>query len=352
MAYTVNYSDGTKTAITVANGLVDTTTNLGLTGRGYTGYGEITAENFLHLLENFASSSPPSKPVEGQLWYDSNHNELKYFDNTVSNSGNWKSIASMTVQSSAPTSFGEQDGHFWLDEDTGILYIYYNGSWITVSDVTGNTRIESRTRFDTDDNSHRTIEVIVDGEIVSISSSDSSWAPQNSGSNTEYLEDGVTLLDTQFSNISKGVNLNETTGYYFQGTATSALYADLAERYHADAVYEYGTVVEIGGKYEVTQTTKKKSSDVFGVVSDSPAFMMNSGAGSQETHPFIALSGRIPVRVVGTVKKGDRLITSDTPGHAMAVGSESHDWQNVIGRALEDKVNEEAGIIEAVVGTK
>lgn len=351
MAYTVNYSDGTKTAITVANGLVDTTTNLGLVGRGYEGYGEQTAKNFLNLLENFSSSSPPSKPVEGQLWFDNNHRELKYFDNTVGSSGNWKSIASMTVQSSAPTSFGEQDGHFWLDEDSGILYIYYNGSWITVSDVTGNTRIESRTRYDTGDNTHRTVEVIVNGEIVSITSSDSTWSPQNSGSNAEYLEDGSTLLETQFSNIGKGINLNESSGYYFQGTATSALYADLAERYHSDAVYEYGTVVEIGGKYEITQTTTKNSSNVFGVISDNPAFMMNSGAGSRDTHPFVALSGRIPIRVVGSVKKGERLVSSETPGHAMSAGSE-YNWEHVIGRALEDKINSEAGIIEAVVGTK
>lgn len=354
MAYTVDFTDGTKTPISVANSSVNTTTNIGLVGQGYRNYGEVVAEDLLHLLENFASGSAPSKPVEGQLWYDSANNALKYFDNTVANSGNWKPIASMTVQSSAPTAVGETDGHFWLDSDTGILYLYYNGAWIAINDVAGDTRVVARTRFDTSDATHRTIEVIVAGEIVSITSSDATtWDPQNSGANTEYLEDGTTLLNTEFSKIARGINLNESTDYFFTGTATRALYADLAERYHADAPYEYGTIVELGGANEITATGKEYSSNVFGVISDKPAFAMNSGAGDNETHPYVALSGRIPARIVGKVKKGDRLVSSNVPGHAMSAGSEAGvDWVFVIGRALEDKVNDEPGLIEIVVGTK
>jgi hypothetical protein len=278
---------------------------------------------------------------------------LKYFDDIVANSGNWKPIASMTVQSTPPTTVGETDGHFWLDSDTGILYLYYNGAWITVSDVAGDTRVVARTRYDTDDVTHRTLEVIVGGEIVSIASSDGTqWIPQTSGANTEYLEDGTTLLNTQFPDLQNGINLNASAGYFFSGTATTALYADLAERYSADKPYLYGTVVKIGGTHEVTETDKEYCPDVFGVVSDKPAFAMNSGAGKQETHPYIALSGRIPVRVVGKVSKGERLVSSATPGVAMAAGQAGVDWQYVIGRALEDKINEDIGLIEAVVGTK
>lgn len=354
MAYTVDFTDGTKTAITVANSAVDTTTNIGLVGQGYRNYGEVVAEDLLHILENFASGSAPTKPVEGQLWYDSVNNQLKYFDDTIANSGNWKPIASMSFQSTAPTSVGETDGHFWLDSDTGLLYIYYNGSWLSISDVAGDTRVEARTRYDISDVTHRTIEVIVNGQIVSISSSDVAiWQPQNSGPNAEYLEDGITLLNTQFPSINRGVNLNTSSGYLFNGTAVRAQYADLAERYAADQPYEYGTVVRIGGVKEVTQTESEFCPDVFGVVSDKPAYGMNDGAGPQSTHPYVALSGRIPVRVVGKVSKGDRLVSSGVPGHAMSAGSQAGiHWQYVIGRALEDKINEEAGIIEAVVGTK
>lgn len=361
MTYTVDFTDGTKTAISVINSAVNTSTNIGLVGQGYRNYGEVIAENSLHMLENFASGSAPSKPVEGQLWYDSTNNQLKYFDDTVANSGNWKPVASMTVQSSPPSLVGETDGHFWLDSDTGLLSLYYSGSWISISDVAGDTRVESRTRYDINDATHRTVEVIVDGEIVSITSSDgTAWAPQNSGPNTEYLEDGVTLLNTQFTSIVQGINLNSGDSYVFAGTATSAQYADLAERYHADREYAPGTVVKIGGVNEITETTTEFCSNVFGVISENPGFAMNSGAGTEATHPYVALSGRIPVNVVGPVAKGDRLVTSATPGYAQSAAGLSADqcldqvnsWQIVIGRALKDKLDEGAGTVEAVVGTK
>jgi hypothetical protein len=354
MAYTVDYTDGTKTAITVANSTVDTSTNIGLVGQGYNGYGEVVAEDLLHMMEHFASATAPSKPVEGQIWYDSANNQIKYFDDTVGNSGNWKAIASMTVQSAAPTSVGETDGHFWLDSDTGILACYYNGAWVTISDVAGDTQYAARTRYDTNEVAHRTMEVIVNGEIVSIQSSDATtWAPQNSGPNIEYLENGSTLLNTEFAAIARGINLNTSTGYFFTGTATKALYADLAERYNADAVYEYGTVVKIGGAKEITATDKEYCPDVFGVISDKPAYAMNDGAGTSATHPYVALAGRVPVRVIGKVKKGERLVSSAKIGYAMsAEAAAGIDWQYVIGRALEDKINDEAGIVEAVVGTK
>jgi hypothetical protein len=358
MAYTVDYTNGTKTAIVVSNSAVDTTTNIGLVGRGYTGFGEIVAEDLLHMLENFASGSAPSKPIEGQIWFDSATTSLKYFDNTVANSGNWKAIANMSVQSNAPTSVGETDGHFWLDDDTGMLYIYYNGSWISFSDVAGDSRVVARTRNATDGFQYRTIETIVNGEIVSIQSAvdvdPNGWTPQNDGgAQTEYLEDGVTLLDTEFPLVRQGINLNIGDDYVFHGTATKALYADLAERYEADAEYTYGTVVKIGGDKEITQTDGEFCPDVFGVVSDKPAFAMNEGAGTKKTHPYVALAGRVPVKVVGKVTKGERLVSSSVPGHAMSAGdSAGVDWQYVIGRALESKIIDDPGIVEVVVGTK
>jgi hypothetical protein len=258
----------------------------------------------------------------------------------------------MSYQSIAPTTVGETDGHFWLDSDTGLLHIYYNGSWIPISDAAGDTRVIARTRYDTSDATHRTLEVVVAGKIVSITSSDTAdWAPQNSGTNTEYLEDGVTFLNTEFTTITQGINLNEGDAYFFSGTATSALYADLAERYASDAVYSYGHVVKIGGTNEITETTTANCTDVFGIISDKPAFAMNSGAGTAATHPYVALSGRIPVKVIGRVNKGERLVASATAGHAQ-VASLDANWRSIIGRALEDKIDDGSGHIEVVVGTK
>lgn len=130
--------------------------------------------------------------------------------------------------------------------------------------------------------------------------------------------------------------------------ATTAQYADLAERYAADAVYDAGTVVELGGSQEITLATQDLSEQVFGVISTNAGFMMNEGAGTNETHPPVALAGRIPVKVVGKVTKGDRLVSAGN-GHARAGLREELTPFNVIGRALEDKATDELGLIQVVV---
>lgn len=135
---------------------------------------------------------------------------------------------------------------------------------------------------------------------------------------------------------------------YFNGTATQAQYADLAEIYSADEEYEPGTVVKIGGEKEITQTTNHADTEVFGVISTDPAYLMNSEA---EGLP-VALTGRVPVKVIGKIKKGERLVSSDEPGYAWALGSDEYDTRAIIGRALTDKQDGGLGIIEAVIGVK
>ena len=93
-------------------------------------------------------------------------------------------------------------------------------------------------------------------------------------------------------------------------TATSAQYADLAERYATDTPVEAGDVVMLGGIEEITKCEEAVSDAVFGVVSSSPAYLMNSEAGNNDTHPAIALTGRVPVKVRGTGKAGDRIVSA------------------------------------------
>lgn len=102
------------------------------------------------------------------------------------------------------------------------------------------------------------------------------------------------------------------------GHTVEATYADLAERYSADAPYEPGTVLVFGGEAEVTTTTILADAKVVGIVSTDPALKMNSAAGNDETHPYIALKGRVPCKVIGKIEKGDLLVTSDKAGYAKA----------------------------------
>jgi hypothetical protein len=133
------------------------------------------------------------------------------------------------------------------------------------------------------------------------------------------------------------------------GTAVEAQYADLAERFESDAVYAEGTVVALGGAAEVTAVNEDASNNVFGVVSSRAAYLMNSGAGTNETHPAIAMTGRVPVRVVGTVLKGQRLVSSNIPGVARAAQDDDLTGFNTVGRAIEDKYTQEEATVMAVV---
>jgi hypothetical protein len=130
--------------------------------------------------------------------------------------------------------------------------------------------------------------------------------------------------------------------------ATSAQYADVAERFAADVEMLPGTVVELGGSAEITESVNELSENVFGVISTRAAYLMNSGAGTDSTHPPIAMTGRVPVRVTGSICKGDRLVAAGN-GLARAAKPGEATAFNTIGRALESKESESLGVIEAIV---
>lgn len=147
---------------------------------------------------------------------------------------------------------------------------------------------------------------------------------------------------------SNSTRFNTVYATTFSGTSTTAQYADLAERFEADEIYEPGTVVELGGSKEITEAIFELSNNVFGVISTRPAYLMNSIAGDDNTHPPIAVNGRVPVKVTGKIKKGDRLVCAGN-GCARAGSLDEITPFNVIGRALQDKTDDNFGLIEAIV---
>ena len=148
-------------------------------------------------------------------------------------------------------------------------------------------------------------------------------------------------------------NIGSSSSYFNQvfATATTALYADVAERFAADEVLEAGTVVELGGVAEITRSLEELSENVFGVISTRAAYLMNGGAGENDTHPPVAMTGRVPVKVVGIIHKGDRLVSAGA-GIARAAQPGEVTAFNVIGRSLVDKTTPESGTIEAIVTIK
>lgn len=166
-------------------------------------------------------------------------------------------------------------------------------------------------------------------------------------SNRWYINAGGDSTEiVRFRRGGTDVSWIDNSGVY-NGTATAARYADLAENYQADRSYEPGTVLVFGGSEEVTTTNVKGDTRVAGVVSTNPAHLMNADL-KGENVVALGLTGRLPCKVVGKVSKGDILVTSAKPGYATVNNSPLPG--TIIGKALENKDDVNEGIIEVVVG--
>ena len=498
MPYTVNKSNSSASpnAYTVQDGVVNTQTDLSLLGKGYAGYGESIAENFLHLLENFSNTAAPTKPVSGQLWWDSTNSKLKVYTGTA-----WQTAGgSAPYQSSQPT--GISQGDIWIDSDTGQLYFYNGASSILIGppSSTGTTNgFTYDTITDSGDNSQNVTKWYNDGNLIAIISEDS-FTPKAAISGFATVTKGITLstaiTDLRFAGVASDSdklgnvaaanylrsNANDTTtgtlgivtdsgmtvgtdsdisvtvdatggiiantiqdtditfkvndggvtttvmtidgsesrvgigtttpttkldvngtitatslvasvtgnitgnltgtasgnlplaGGTMTGTltslnilpaadasynigssllgyntvyakATSAQYADLAEKYETDSEYEVGTVVIFGGEKEVTKSTISNDTRVAGVISEDPAYLMNDNSEGQA----VALVGKVKCKVHGIISKGDLLTTCGThPGCAQkaltpVLGS-------IVGKAMENKESAEESTILISVG--
>ena len=192
------------------------------------------------------------------------------------------------------------------------------------------------------------------GEGSTATENDIFWAWDesfNDGDSTIYGNAGGAW--TAFRSANQDVDaLVDIRANVVHALSTSAQYADVAERFEADAPMTAGAVVEVGGTAEITETTSDLSENVFGVISDMPAYAMNAAAGNNESHPFVAMTGRTPVRVTGAVTKGQRLVTSSVKGCARAVAAgESISPFHVIGRALESSTDAGIKLVNCAVRT-
>ena len=127
MAYTINKTDGTVVT-TITDGTVDNTTSVQLFGKSFSGFGEGLNENLVKLLENGASTSAPTAPLKGELWFDTSTAQLKVYDGSV-----FKPTGGAKSQASEPTSPGA--GDLWHDSDDDQLYVYTGSAFVLVGPV-------------------------------------------------------------------------------------------------------------------------------------------------------------------------------------------------------------------------
>lgn len=145
-----------------------------------------------------------------------------------------------------------------------------------------------------------------------------------------------------------GSNSISTTGNITAANLNSPT-ADLAEMYSAEVDYAPGTVVKFGGSQEITITSSSHCTQVAGIVSTSPSYLMNSAQAGDHVLP-VALTGRVPCQVMGVIAKGDRLVSSNIAGVATTLDKTLYEPGCIIGKALEDYSSTEIGVIEVAVG--
>ena len=222
MSYSINKSNGSLLTV-IPDGSLDNSTNLLLVGKNYSGYGTFQNENFVYLLENFSNPTEPSKPLIGQLWFDSATNKLKFYDSNL----NWRQAAGADVSSSFPSYL--TNGDFWFDTDNNQLYVYSsNGSatgspgYVLVgppSSAYEGSSFRARTVIDISNNKQEIIEGIVNGQTTMIVSMDDFILDANINpiSGFDRIHPGITLVNTLdgTGGVTSGVDR-------FWGTATNA----------------------------------------------------------------------------------------------------------------------------------
>ena len=412
MAYTIVKSNG-SVLTTIADGTINTTsTSLALPGRNYAGYGSYLDTNFVHAVENFANTSPPSNPLQGQLWYNTNANTLCVCPAdgtttasswiTLAQSGSGGTTTFGTVNVTGTLTAGNLSTSGNVTGANGIftnISVSANANITTGNITTGNISTLNTAVISTGANAttgvitgtwtlngggtantiagtslliqNGNLQIGYAGGTLGIRTDNYYYAngtvvsfagTYNNGNVYDYLTGSNSI--TRFSgtlgnasapissittaNLTTGANTTagQITGSWTltSGSRLTATYADLAERYQADAEYDSGTVLQFGGEAEVT-LAEADTIRTAGVVSTNPAYLMNSLLNGEKT-VALALAGRVPCKVTGLIAKGDMLVSAGN-GHARAEANPK--LGSVIGKSLENFDGLE-GVIEVVVG--
>ncbi len=221
MPYNINRYNGTLLTV-VEDGTVDNTLDIKLIGKNYAGYGEVQNENFVHLLENFAGTSEPSRKVTGQIWFDSSTKKLKFYDGVT-----FRTTGGAEVGNQPPS--GLTTGDFWFNTGTDQLFAWSGSQFILVgpqaAEDAETTELRSRSVLDSTGSSHAIIEAVIDGATVYIISADEFTLDNTANAITGFsvIKKGLTLINTP--NATGGVNIAGVTNsdHRFWGTASNAL---------------------------------------------------------------------------------------------------------------------------------
>lgn len=392
MSYTITVANGPS--ITLQNGTIDTSTSLQLVGKNYPSYGLAINQNLVNMLQNNAGTARPSSPITGQLWWDTTNTLLKIYTGSV-----FKSITSVISSATQPSSAIIQ-GDLWFDSSNLQLSVYTGTAWLLVgpsyTSSQQKTTAIALTITDNTASAHTVLAFFVGNVLTGLLSKDSAFTPNAAfttayGSGFSTINPGYNVNSTIFS--AAGSLLNGTvvtnaqpyitslgtltslnvggiltmsssiyasaSGVYDIGTSTnkfrtvyatasSAQYADLAENYMVEGDSGPYDIMVIGGNSEVTSSTISHDPRVIGVMSQKPAYLMNS----EMPGDAIALTGRVPVNVRGPIRRGDCVVSSDIRGIGEKLDMYRYTPGCIVGKALDSIDDDSIQLIEVVIGVR
>ncbi len=338
MAYTINYADTNKGTISIEDSTINQSTSLDIPGRNTTSYGSVIANSFLNLLENFANTSAPRNPIQGQLWYDSSTgvNTLKLYDGT-----GWINASGLKKGNTAPTVSSALTGDLWSDTDNNQLYIFTGSGWTLVgpeySDglLTGSKPVVVTGK---DEINYTILQVEVAGSPVAIYST-KSFQPKTTIVGFTTINPGINLssIDIGGAGVGKFYGTSEKAENLLIGgtsiSATKFLRSDVTSTSDEQIIVSNNKGIQVGQDAIVTLDVQGTSGVVTNLTSGAPIDFKVNNLGTQKN----------VIRIDSTEKVG---INTLSPAEALDVSGSIQASNNLIIQGTTDSTSIGTGAVK------
>lgn len=278
MSYEINKTDGSA-LVTLTDGTIDTSTSLTLFGKSYSGFGELLNENLIKLLENSSSTSAPTAPLTGELWFDTSNGQLKVYNGSA-----FEPTGGAQSSSTQPSSASA--GDLWHNSTNDQMYLYTGSAWLLVGPVytSGQTLSGWKVETITDSGSvDRVISSMYVGNVQVCVVSSVTFTPQTTISG--------------FATISAGLTLNSNLSAVFEGTNTSASFIDTSGTTNSSASL-------IAGGNFMRKDAANTTTGALTITNDSG---LTLGAGSDVT---MSVDGSNHLTIANTASNGNVIISA------------------------------------------
>ncbi len=338
MAYTINYADTNKGTISIEDSTINQTTSLDIPGRNTTSYGSVIANSFLNVLENFANTSAPRNPIQGQLWYDSSTgvNTLKLYDGT-----GWINASGLKKGNTAPTVSSALTGDLWSDTDNNQLYIFTGSGWTLVgpeySDglLTGSKPVIVTGK---DEVNYTILQTEVAGSPIAIFST-KSFAPKTTINGFETIQPGLNLstADVGGAGIGKFYGTSEKAENLVVSNvivpSTKFLRSDVTSTSDNQIIVSNNKGIQVGQDAIVTFDVQGTSGVVTNLTSGAPIDFKVNNLGTQKN----------VIRIDSTEKVG---INTLSPAEALDVSGSIQASTNLIIQGTTDSTSIGTGAVK------